>query len=230
MRTQLINSPFGRLPNGLNLLGRMIWIAILILPWAWWYSTTDVTTYWQYGAPPGQVWYVLSKLFGLYAAVLLWLQALCGLLKPTPYAAWLPSWARARHGILGAISVLVVTAHIGSFVMAVSLRKNSIEWPLLLPNVKDFYHASITVGLTAFFLLLLAATAAGLRNRIGPIWRRVHRLMPGVIALGLLHGFLIGTETRYGFYTVFYSALALTFILALVARWRTARVIKRALS
>ncbi len=220
MRTQLTDTlPFKR-PTGTQLFGRMIWIAILTLPWAWWYSATNITAYWQYGAPQGQVWYVLSKLLGLYAALLLWLQALCGLLKPTWFGAWLPLWARTRHGILGGFTMLVVAGHVGSFVTAVSLRKNRFEWPLLLPNVSDFYHASITVGLTAFFLLLLAVTAALLRNKLRNVWCWFHRIVLGVVALGLLHGFLIGTETRDGFYTLFYSALALSFVAAVTLRWR----------
>lgn len=220
MRTELIDTPpVSRRPI-VPFLGRVVWIIILTLPWAWWYSTTEVVGYAVYGAPSGQLWYVFSKLFGLYAAVLLWLQVLCGLLKPTPYAAWLPLWARSRHAILGGLTALIIASHIGSFVTAVSLRKNTVEWPLLLPNFSDFYHASITVGLTAFFLLLVAITAALLRRRMSHVWRWVHRLMLGVVALGLLHGFLIGTETRDGFYTAFYGALVLSCAAALLARWR----------
>lgn len=223
MWTQLTDALSFNRPTGAHLLGRTTWIAILTLPWAWWYSTADLTAYWQYGAPPGQIWYVLSKLFGLYAAVLLWLQALCGLLLPTSFGIWLPRWARARHGILGGITLLVVVGHIGSFVAAVSLRKARFEWPLLLPNLSDFYHSSITVGLIAFFLLLLAVGAAFLRHSLRPVWRWLHRLVQGVVALGLLHGFLIGTETRDGFYTVFYGALALSFILAVAIRWHASK-------
>lgn len=219
MLTQSVSvRPLSRLSTS-YVLGRIGWTLLLATPWVWWQSTTDVPGYIKYGAPDGQVWYVFSKLLGLYAAVFLWLQALCGLLKPTPYRFLLPNWARSRHALLGGLTVLVLAAHIGSFITAVSLRKDRVEWTLLLPDFRDFYHTSITVGLAAFFLMLIAVMAAKLRRRLPEVWRWVHRLMLVVIALGLLHGFLIGTETRDGFYAVFYGGLAVTYLLALVLRW-----------
>lgn len=226
MLTQFANvRPLSRLSTSYA-LGRLGWVLLLATPWIWWQSTTDVLGYFRYGAPDGQVWYVFSKLLGLYAAVFLWLQALCGLLKPTPYRILLPDWALSRHGLLGGLTALVLTAHIGSFITAVSLRKDRPEWTLLLPDFRDFYHTSITVGLTAFFLMLIAVVAATLRRRLPGVWRWVHRFMLAVIALGLLHGFLIGTETRDGFYTVFYGGLAATYLLALVLRYHLARARK----
>ena len=36
------------------------------------------------------------------------------------------------------------------------------------------------------------------------IWRWFHRSMMVVVGAGLIHGYLIGTETRYCFYEIFY--------------------------
>lgn len=202
---------------------KWLWPIIFVLPLALWNFTTDVVSYFLYGAPIGQIWYIFSKLFGLYAALLLWYQAVSTLLKNTHYSAVFPQWTFLRHRVLGSLTFLTIVMHIICFVIAVSLRKESIAWGLLLPDFRDFYHSAITIGLFGFLVTLVAIAAAMLRGRFPRFWKLVHRGMIIAVSLGLVHGYLIGTETRYGLYELFYGALIIGFMMALYGRWQTIR-------
>jgi len=114
-----------------NHIGRLLWPMIFIFPFALWQFTSDVFSYFSYGAPTGQLWYVFSKLFALYAILLLWYQALSTLLKDSLYTRLFPSWSFLRHRTVGSVTLAVVVLHIACFVIAVSLRKETIAWGLL---------------------------------------------------------------------------------------------------
>jgi len=199
------------------------WLVVFLLPLLLWHITSDVYGYFRYGAPTGQIWYVFSKLFGLYGALLLWYQAFYTLLKNTRYANALPLWTLLRHRYLGSLTLLLITCHIAFFVTAVSLRKETFAWGLLLPDFTDFYHTAITLGLVAFAIAVIAVLSAILRRGLPSVWKIVHRAMLIVVTLGLVHGFLIGTETRYGLYEIFYCSLMATFLVAVWLRWREAK-------
>ena len=199
---------------------KLLWSALFLLPFVLWNLTSDVLNYFRYGAPTGQIWYVFSKLFGLYAAVLLWYQAISTLLKNTSYTNLLRQWTFLRHRILGSLTLLAVIMHIVCFVTAVSLRKGTIAWGLLLPDFRDFYHIAITIGLTGFIISLVAIAAVVFKRRLPKVWRVIHRGMIMVVILGLIHGYLIGTETRYGLYEVFYCTLILSLFFAIGLRWQ----------
>lgn len=211
------------LPLRLEYVSRLCWSVIFMLPLCLWYITSDVVSYARYGAPTGQIWYVFSKLFGLYGALLLWYQALSTVLKDSRYATALPLWTFLRHRTLGSLTLLVIISHITCFVIAASLRKEMIAWELLLPDFRDFYHTAITVGLFGFFVALLAVFAAIFRRHFPATWKIIHRGLLVVVALGLIHGFLIGTETRYGLYETFYYALIVTLCLVFLLRFQQLR-------
>lgn len=170
---------------------------------------------------------MFSKLFALYAALLLWYQGVSSLLKSTPYAALLPAWNFLRHRALGLLTLCAVVLHIACFVTAVSLRKETLAVGLLWLDFRDFYHSAITLGLVAFWLSLLAVVAAVLRQRYPSVWRYIHRFMLAVIVMGLVHGYLIGTETRYGVYEIVYLSLFASFCAAMVYRWHQRRQAKQ---
>jgi len=207
----------------LGVWGQLFWLVVFVLPLCLWHITSDVYGYFRYGAPTGQIWYVFSKLFGLYGALLIWYQAFSTLLKNTCYSSTFPSWTLLRHRYLGGLTLLVITCHIAFFVTAVSLREETFAWNLLLPDFRDFYHTAITIGLIGFAMALMAVFVATLRGRFPNIWKVLHRAMLAVVTLGLVHGFLIGTETRYGLFEIFYCSLMVTFLGAAWLRWREAR-------
>lgn len=218
-------SEVNSLKLSVNLLPRsavyrlLFWLGVLLLPFLLWQSTSDVYTYIVHGAPVGQIWYVFSKLFGLYGVLLLWFQGMFTLLKETKYSILFPVWSLFWHRYFGGLTLVIIIAHIACFVTAVSLREVAFAGGLLLPNFSDFYRASITVGLLGFALALIAVLFAAARRHFSDVWIFVHRLMMLVVLFGLVHSLLIGTETRYGLYEYFYSALILAFLVALLIRW-----------
>lgn len=219
MRASINKTPIA-LPKNRSLCS-LIWPAIFLLPLVLWQLTSDVMSYFYYGAPKGQLGYVFSKLFGLYAVLLLWYQTVSALLKNTNYIKVLPQWAWLYHQRLGMLAILIVIFHIVCFITAASLRQEALALDLLLPNFQDFYHTAITIGVGSFLVLLPAAIAALLRRKLPTLWKDIHRSMVFIVLSGLLHGYLIGTESRYGYYDIFYIGLMASIFIALVLRWRT---------
>jgi len=200
-------------------LSKVFLVLIFACPLCIWFYTSDVYSYYRYGSPVGQIWYVSSKLFGLYAVLLLWFQAISSLLKDTRYWVKFPCWTMLRHQYIGTASLFLVVLHVFSFTVATSLRKDTFAWRLLLPDFSDFYHTSISVGLFAFLILIFSFLVAIFRTRIPFNWRYLHRGMLIAIALGIIHSFLIGTETRYGVYKLFYFLLVFLFSASLLMRF-----------
>jgi DMSO/TMAO reductase YedYZ heme-binding membrane subunit len=68
-------------------------------------------------------------------------------------------------------------------------------------------------GRVAFYLILIALTAAVLRNRYPSVWRSFHMLMYAALALGIVHATLIGTDLanpgiRAVLYALFVAVMA----------------------
>lgn len=192
----------------LQIIRLFLWVSLLFCPLLLWWDSANVPDLYRYGAPAGQLYYVFAKLAGLYAVLALWLQAMGLLLRDSACQAMLPAWSMSRHRWIGRISVLAVVLHATLFITAVSLRQGGIAWGWFLPNVNGFYHTAASLGWLATVLMAAALMALAYRKRFPFTWRIVHRIMLAVVVLGFVHGYLIGTETRYGWYLYFYLGLA----------------------
>ncbi len=155
----------------------LMMIAILALPLVTWLAAIgNPVTYFHYELPPGQVMYILAKLAGLYAFVLLWVQVMFGLLKNDPLSRYLlPQWSMGKHRLLGIATLLAAWAHFLLFFAAVSLRKDTIAYDLLLPEFgKGIYFIAVSLGWFALIGMTLVAIAGILRNKTHGIWVLAH--------------------------------------------------------
>lgn len=76
-------------------------------------------------------------------------------------------------------------------------------------------------GRVALYLILVAVTAAALRNRYPAVWRPVHMLMYAAIALGLVHAVLIGTDLAHPLVGgILYALFAVVATALLLKRWQ----------
>jgi len=204
----------------------MVWsafAAVLSVPFiAWLISVRDPGAYLTHALPPGQSLYVFSKLGGLLALFLLWMQCVLALAHRTPILHGFPAISFKAHRRLGLVTVIAVLAHAVLFIMAVALRTGSPAWNLLLPNfAHGYYNSFVSLGLIAGWLLVLGIYAGWRTSRGYMAWKKVHMVWPVVFALAFLHSFTIGSESRYG---------AMRYVLLLVATSFAAVGLSRALA
>lgn len=205
-----------------------IWSAAMLLLWIMpafvWLSQTDISYYLYNASPDGQVSYLLSKLAGLYASLLLWCQAMFALAQKTPWRRHLPKWCVVQHRAQGSLIWGITTVHIGCFLLAASVRAGHFSQRWLWPSWDDYYRTAVSIGWFAYMAMLVALVAVFIRRLIPQFWKVIHRFMLICLILGLLHGFAIGTETRLGLYTGWHLFMIVSLItmLSLAVRhgWR----------
>jgi len=188
----------------------------------WMQSIEDISIYIDYETPPGQVYYVLSKLAGLYAVFLLWLQVVLAVVNGTPFGARFSFWNVKFHRNLGLVTFGCILLHTALFVIAVSLRKAHFAYEILLPNFSHgFYGYAVTLGVFAIYGLVVVVIAGYLRKRGIKNTKWLHRISVVALILTLTHCLLIGTETRYSLMIAIYTTMVGTLITALYYRYKT---------
>lgn len=187
----------------------------------WMEQTGNIAFYLSDEVPAGQLPYILSKLFGLYALVfVLWqfLTSIINVLTNRSYLSdkWqLPSFS---HKVTGLLIISLVALHLGLFFTGVTLRQGYPAWPLLLPNFKDYYHIRLTLGLLAFWSLILVAFSGLLRTLFRSSSAGIaHKLYAAAFVMIYFHALSIGSETGSGVGLLFYGLLGMTAAALMVA-------------
>lgn len=201
-------------------LPTLIAAVVLLVPvGAWLASTPDPLGYFLYDVAPGQRLYVVSKLVGLVAFSFLWFQALTALAGMAPQLPGFVRFGRPLHRRLGLAIASLVVVHAGLFVAAVSVRSGHLALHVLVPKFDAGYYVQhVAFGILALGILLLAVVAGLARQRSPRIWRWVHRLWPVALVLAFLHGYGIGTETRFGPMQFVYVFAGVSLLVVLVRR------------
>ena len=217
-----LHTTIGPRQNPVGITQRFVVTAILFLPSVTWLvALGNPVTYFHFDLPPGQVPYILAKLVGLYVFVLLWLQVMLGLLQGDPLTRGLVvSWSIDRHRLLGITTLLAAWAHFLLFFSAVSLRKDTIAYDLLLPELdKGIYFVAVSLGWFALAGLNLVALTGLLRRRSGGLWALAHRLSLAVFAVALVHAQMIGSEAKGILWFAVHLCFAALVFLALFRRF-----------
>ncbi len=212
-----------------RILMLLVALALLLAPGALWLRASgDLNSYLGGNAPPGQFTYVLAKLAGLYAGLLLWLQALYGLLGRTPALSRVRRWNLSAHRITGVCVLLLAIAHAGLFISAAAARTGGLDLGLLLPDfTHGFYRTALSLGAIGIWLLPIAMLAALLRRALGPRWRVGHWLGLLSVAAMLVHALLVGSEARTLIAAPLYWAAGLSLVLAAAYRGLRAQQARR---
>ena len=207
----------------------MLGVCVLVPVMVWWQSVGDMRVYIDYRTPPGQTLYVLSKLAGLYALFLGWLQILLMLMKQSAPDGIARRWSLAFHRAFGFTVLGCMTLHVALFVAAASLRTGHVAFGLLAPNFNGFYATAVSLGLFGFYGIVIVAIAGVLRaaGRLRAAW--VHYAALPVFGLTYLHSLLIGTETRAEPMLVLYAIMGVSLLAACVYRWRGLRARNRSI-
>jgi predicted ferric reductase len=208
---------------------RLIWIAMILVccsPLAVWLASVNSPLAYVRlnGLPPGQQLYLLAKLAGLFALCLFWLQCLLALATRAPLLAGFPAATPRLHIRLGATTAVLIFGHVVLFIAAASARTGHIAWEWLLPNfTHGDYKFNVGLGALAFWLVGLTVFAGWRTARGQRRWKVVHLLWPVVFGLAFLHAFAIGTESRYGAMRYLLIFIAVSVVLAGIARIPHAR-------
>lgn len=197
-----------------NLFWELLALVIVAAAVATWMNSVLTFDSGRWSEPPGQGFYLLSKLFGLLAVAAIWWQVLAAILNHPTIS---PERLRG-HRSMGAVLMLTALLHYGFFVSAVYLRNETFPYELLYPVFDNYFKVSLSAGWFAFISLILTFAVALFRKRLGSVWRLAHRLAYLAVILGVLHGFMIGTETGYGLFAYIYYLLIATIVVALATR------------
>ncbi|MFN0063310.1 MAG: hypothetical protein ACKVPX_12460 [Myxococcaceae bacterium] len=169
--------------------------------------------------PPGQVAYVLSKLFALTAFGLFWLQCALALSRSSPIFRAFPQVNRSGHVRLGLVTAGCALAHALFFFVASSARTGAWAWEVWVPRAdRGFYAMNLSLGLGALAVMGLLVLAGWRTLRGDARWRNVHRLWPLLAAFAFVHAFSIGTASRSGAARPVFLFVAGSLALATLAR------------
>ena len=181
----------------------------------WLQSVGDLSIYFVHETPPGQLYYIFSKLVGLYAIFLLWLQIILALMARAQTRALL-NYSQSFHQKLGGMAFVMVLLHIALFTTAVSIRKGHLAVAVLLPDFNNgFFNTAVALGVLALYAVIAVVIAGYLKRRHFKFAKWVHRLSVPALILSLLHCLMIGTETRYLTAVVVYSAMIVLLVYSL---------------
>lgn len=203
----------------------LLGVCVAVPAMVWWQSLGDVRVYIDYRTPPGQTPYVLSKLAGLYALFLSWLQILFVLMKQAAPDGVARRWNLAFHRAFGFTVLGCMALHVALFVVATSLRTGHLALGVLAPNFSGFYATAVTLGLLGFYGIILVVIAGVLRaagaGQSRAAW--LHYAAVPVFGCTYLHSLLIGTETRAGPMLGLYILMGATLLATGAYRWRRFR-------
>lgn len=191
----------------------------------WWISVGSPVAYLTHDLPPGQSLYIFSKLAGLIAFCLFWLQCLFALAHRAPVLNGFPLTGAATHRLLGLTTFGFALLHFGLFFAAASLRAGAPAWDLFVPKfTHGYYSLHVSLGLIGLWILVVGIYAGWRTSRGRTAWRKIHMVWPAVFILVFWHAFAIGSESRYGAMRYVWLFIATSLVAATLSRlhavWR----------
>jgi predicted ferric reductase len=173
--------------------------------------------------PPGQPAYIMMRVAGHVAFVLMFAQLVVGS-SAVALSRWLDWGGLVRfHRGLGLFTIGAVLSHPLLFGWGRTLRagKEQVSTTLLPHLGVNYWETMLALGAFALYAAILAAAAAMLGRRIGErAWRIVHAMNYAAFFLAFFHAISIGSETRFPAVTIEYSILAGAAAVALLVRAR----------
>lgn len=172
-------------------------IFLLLMPFIYFvFKNQGLSDVFRPGAPDGQFFYLLSRLLGICAFIILCWQIVLALLEKTNQRKSKNGHLR-QHIIVGSALLCLILLHAGLFVTAVSLRSGHVNLhPLIMGFNSGYYTIATTLGVLALLFTLIAITAGGLRKRIPEKWKSAHVLTFVVMGLVVFHAWMIGSDVQ----------------------------------
>lgn len=165
--------------------------------------------------------YLLLRLTGLYAFVLLFLQIMHG--------AFMPFWnnifgpkSPVTHEKVGIIIYILILFHPFFYIFSVGMELGFIQaLPALLPKINTEYELHLTYGKVALTLLTLSVLAVYFRHLkiLNKHWIKFHVLNYVVFFLAFYHSYKVGSDSHLTPYSYLYPAMFLGVVGSIVYRF-----------
>lgn len=143
--------------------------------------------------------WVLSRSSGIAAYLLLWGSIIFGMIVSHPDAhrwTWINLATRLRlHIGLSTFAVVFTLLHLG--VLALDSYAN-VGWAgALVPMLSEYRPVPVTLGVLAFWGMVIAGTTAALANTrlFRRSWLWIHRISISFFVLAWVHGLLAGSDS-----------------------------------
>lgn len=184
------------LPSKNSAIFGVLWVIALGLPMFLWLNHTgNPFEYFKYSAPAGQITYLFSRLFGLYAFSLLIMQVILMLAKRVGY---FHNWKICGHRNLGIITLGLAALHAVLFVLAKSLRAGYFSYEVLIPSFSDgYYKAAVSLGvISSVFIVcsIISGVCKQKRKRSLYWFGTTHYIGYVVVISTFTHLVLIGSD------------------------------------
>jgi sulfoxide reductase heme-binding subunit YedZ len=185
-----------------------------------------VTAFWMHWLPLAALrdTWLLTRAAGLVAFLLLWLSILFGLFQSTGLLRGRLHSAITLelHNTLAIWSLYATTFH-----MVILLWDRYIHFDLmgiLVPFASTYRPVLTGLGSMAAYVGLAATVTTYFRRHLNPLlWRSIHLASLVAFLLALLHGALLGTDTRIRWISVCYVVSGLSLLPLLAYRIYLAR-------
>lgn len=202
-------------------VNRLTLAALLAIPvGVWLIGLGEPLAYLSHRVPTGQILYLFSKLFALYALAFMTAQVLIGV-------GGRDSRYFHLHPLTGALSAVFVLLHLSTFLIAATLRSKHSALETLIPVFdKGFFKLSVSIGVIAAYLLIAVVISGLLLARKWSGIRYIHYFAYAVVALGFIHSFFIGTETRQPVIIGYYAMLLAAVLMAIIRRFASSSNLK----
>lgn len=201
----------------------LVLLSISAVTLGWLFSVGNPMVYLTHSVSPGQFLYILSKLAGLLALVLICVQVILMLIKAGQSLIAVPGISSKRHMQLGLTTFALCLLHIVLIFSAIWLRQGKAPWGLFLPDfAAGYYKLHLSLGVVAFYLLCAGIVAGWKLRSKKPAWKAIHMMWPLAVGLAYWHSLSIGSESRTGIVLVTLWFLAAGICAALLVRMTAA--------
>ena len=164
-------------------------------------------------------WYVARAsglvAWGLVVASILWgLVMATGVLRRRPH----PAWMLNMHKFLGVLTLVFVGVHVGAILLDDYVHFGVVD--VLVPLASSWHPVAVACGVVGLYLLLAIQTTSWLRRRLKPtVWRTIHLMSYGLLALTTVHMLAAGTDVREMIATGVAVAIGITITMLAALAW-----------
>lgn len=141
------------------------------------------------------IWWLTSRATGIIGYLAITGSIVAGLASKSRLGqrATSPIARLEWHKSLGIVGMVLIIAHV--FTLLGSARGFDVA-DLLVPGAMDYRPLWVSLGVIAFWLLIVVAVTGGMRARLGArTWKAIHVSSYVVFVAATLHGLVAGTDS-----------------------------------
>lgn len=142
-----------------------------------------------------QLWWYVARAGGIVALGLSGASVIWGLLMSSRVMQGRPrpAWLLDLHRFLGALTVIFTIVHVVALYLDEFVQFSIVD--LLVPFASAWNTGAVAWGIVAMYLLVAVQASSMVMKRIPrKLWRWIHLSSYGLVAAGVVHGAMAGTD------------------------------------